>query len=181
MNKTMIKRLPELTVIDIAKVVKWKDVKRALRYYYPEDKSDYTSLFERIRAMKIKEWPKGKREYLVIDIGGWFFMPDAMWRIKNAEKLQDSDTETYPSVWLAKEGDKTHWAMSFMPWQDAASLIISKETLSSFTLPEIVAHFIWEITFYGGEDESLKLGEEINKRAEDAIKQIEAGKKQPTK
>ncbi len=177
-----MKRTPELTVSDILQVVSWKDVKRALKYHYPTDKSDYTSAFEGLKKLKIKPWPKGKREYLDISLGGFFFAPEGLKRIANRKKLEEFDTEQYysPSIKRENDKDKQNWSTSFVPWTKIMGMILTKETTEHHTLPEIVAHVIWDITFYGNEAQMKKTGKEMFKRAAKAIKEIKATKKNRT-
>lgn len=135
----------EINIIDIAKLNEWKDVKRAIRYYYPEDKNNYEGLFNDIQSWKRKKMQKGE----VIEIR-------ASGRLGNDWRGED---EFYTI-------STNRYSMSFRDWRELASIPISENTFQTLTTCDILAHFIWEITYYGTEEEAKKTGNMVFKLVE---------------
>jgi hypothetical protein len=132
-------------IIDIAKLNKWGEVKRAIRYFYPEDKNNYKDLF-----LKIKEWKpvelKNPDEVLTLYVSG----RDTNWTSK--DEFYGISTNQY--------------SLSFRDWIEVASIPIEDKTLENHLTRDILAHFIWEITYYGDEKEMKKTAKRINSKIE---------------
>ena len=143
-----------LTVKDIARQCLWKDVKKALQYHYaktsPETYIRYQEIFEEIKEMT----------YPVID-------PKERIECKCPSNWLDMDIEQYYGIHTNK------YSMMFRPWAELANIKIENKTLDYNLRPEIVAHFLWEITYSGfHEKEIKKVSDKLNKKVED----IETGK-----
>lgn len=161
-----------LTIREIAQYVRWKDVKRALHYYYPADKNDYKELFLSLPNRKEKKIGK---KFLVIEggintSGEWF-------RDYGHEYLKDIKTGgefQFHGLYILKKGDKSKvtYSCSFVPWDEMVNYPIYPETLRNHLLHEIMAHFLWEITFYGNEKQMEKKGKMLLKASEE----IKSGK-----
>lgn len=141
-----------MNIIDIAKVVKWVDVKRALDYFYPEDKNNYESLFKKIQKFR-KQKQKDKDE--VIEI-----------KTHDESFCDTKDFKRYYSV------STNRYSLSFRPWLKVSNIEISEDTINHYTLPEILAHFIWEITFYGDESSMKKRGKALLDSMKEAKKKL---------
>ena len=59
--------------------------------------------------------------------------------------------------------------------------MISQETLKNYLVADILAHFIWEITWYGMEKEMEKEKKEIFKRVDEITKEVKKKKKEEAK
>lgn len=155
----------DITIIDISKVTKWKDVKRAIKYHYPSDKNNYEGLFKHLAKMKKVRTPKG--ETIVVS-GGYNTKADWFQERKKQifAELQNGYDQQYYSIFIRKENSDSNWSMSFVKWNTLASIPIDFETLKHFTFYDIIAHFIWEITFYGTEKDSQKMAKELKRRVE---------------
>lgn len=147
----------QLTVLDILYFVEWKDVKRAIKYYYPDDKNDYQPVFESLKTRKTKKITDFK---LVIETFGMFYYD-----------LCDVNDCGY-GISFRKKGEKYRTSVSFAPWGDVINTPIDSETLEHHTPVDIVAHVLWEITFYGNEKDMEKARKEIFSSAKKAIKDI---------
>lgn len=149
--KKYIKEEP--TILELLPYVEWKKVKLALQYYYPDLKvgSNYKSIFEGLKTFK-KRKHKDTDEKLEIDA------------VNDAIYYEDKDMW---GEWYSIATNK--FGLSFRKWQELANIPLSKETIKHYTFTNIFAHFIWEITWYGNEEESLKKGKELKKR----VKEIE--------
>ena len=131
------------TIRDIIQDTTWKQVKRAIEYHYPKDTNDYKKLYKQIKKYpKIKH--KDKDEYIIVQVNQFFDVKDR---------------------WIGMHTNK--YSMSFRPWIELANIPIGKETLDHILIEEIVAHFIWEITFYGSEQESMAVLERMHKQIDD--------------
>lgn len=152
------------------KYVKWEDVKRAIKYHYPTDKNNYEDLFYSLA--KKKALPVSKNDFLVVEGG---IKTDTEWFKKYGKKflkdLSIGDEEQYYAINIDKRGDDMSWSCSFVPWGQMINIPIHPKTLEYFTMVDIVAHFIWEITFYGDEKEMSKHAKELLK----TCKEIKAG------
>ena len=152
-------------MLDLVITVNWKGVKRALKYFFPTDKNDYEILFHQLKRMKLVR-PSHKGEEIEIRTG------------KNTEEnLKDKSLKELYEDWKWHSIATNRYSMSFRKWQELISLPISQETLDHYLYDEIVAMFLWEITFYGSEKQSLKQGKEMMKR----VKQIKSNPKKYTK
>lgn len=149
------KDLESITPIDIAEHVKWTEVKNSLLYYYPNFKwgKFYESVFNHLKKYKkAKGFEGGKLEVLV---GGFL----------NFEMYLEEDSIhwRFYSIHIKKDklGDFPSYSMSFVPWIKLANTPFEKETLRRYTYEECMAHFIYEITWYGPEKKMMKEGKEI--------------------
>jgi len=117
-------------VIDILKNTKWKDVKRSLLYYYPDQIKNitaYEKAYNKIKKFKEIE-VKDKKEYIII-------------------RLVEDEYEEWYDICTNK------YAFSFRPWIDLVNLKIKKCNLRE---DDIIAHFIWEITYYGFTEKKIE-------------------------
>ena len=145
-----------LTIRDIIKFVTWKDIKRAVKYYYPDDKNDYEPVFEYLKTVRKRKQQDPKEQ---IEISS-----------HNYDCFRWADD---PTMWSQCYHIATNrYSMSFRKWSKLCNIKISKNTLESYTLTDILAHFIWEITFYGDEKEMEKTGKELFKTAAEAKKEL---------
>lgn len=142
----------EPTILQIIHFVEWKEIKRAIKYHYPNDKNDYEKLFKYLKTFR-KRKLKDINEKIEIPAlnTAMYYKNKNLW-----EEYYDITTNKY--------------SLSFRKWRELANIPISKKTIKYHTLSEIIAHFIWEITFYGNEKKSMKTSEEIGKGVEEVKK-----------
>jgi hypothetical protein len=160
------------TLRELANLVVWKDVKRAVRYFYPSDHSNYEKLFYRIQ-----KWPKAKvpaGEFLMIQ--GGLMDPNSEWFKKYGEKyiadIKAGDDNAYYSVNMKKVDEEIVYGVSFTKWKTLVNWPIWPDTLTHYNPQEIVAHVLWEMTFYGGEAETQAQAKNLQRM----VKEIESGK-----
>ncbi len=154
-----MKKIKQLTIKDLVKIVKWKEVKKALKYHYPDDKNDYEELFESIKKRRKVNVKDG--EYIKIST-------EFKHEFLESDYLDIEDYNYYNVSLKIKDED---YSVSFIPWSKMISYPIDRDTLYYNTLAEIVAHFIWEITFYGNEKEMKKKANYL----ENTVKKIKDG------
>jgi hypothetical protein len=165
-----------LTIRDLIPCINWIEVKRALRYHYATDHNNYEKLFYRLGKMpKIKVRPNEKLKiYGGRDLNTPFYTehPERVQKFLNDVKEMMDDTGY--GICMIKQNDieKIHWSISFIPWKKLVNMPISHDTISHYSFEDIIAHFIWEITFYGNEKQAEKHKNIILGRMKDVKKQI---------
>lgn len=142
------------SVKDIARLCKWSDVKKALVYHYkkttPETYARYEEIFEEIKeAWWVKELDRKERvicwcpaDYLDQDLPQWY------------------------SIYT------NQYSLSFRPWAEVANIPIENKTLDYLKREDLVAHFLYEITFYGYHESD---GKKISGKLQKACDEIKAG------
>ncbi len=165
-------------IIHMAQLIPFKDVAKALKYHYPNPRICARTMqrYEEIMSemSKYKENPEKDREWsLVITLS----RPFGYYKNKKWEFL-DRPGEEYYNVSAAKKGEKMLYAIEFTRWEEAANWKISEQTLKAYKPAEILAHFLWEMTFCGFEQGPIqKECKSIVKTANKAIKKIKKNKK----
>lgn len=156
------------TVKALIQHVDFKDVYRSLRYHYAdvpaESKDDYKHVYQAIKESPELDMPGME---LVITTGGRFIGED------NSVGCQsEEDLEGWYDVSSTNDSDPgVSYAVDFMPWDQVANMIVSKDTLEHYPVTDIIAHILWEVTFYGfTQEEVTDHGDEVFSRVEDAIK-----------
>ena len=152
--------MKQLRIYDILKFVTWKEVWRSMQYMHNlsnKDKDWAKKAFLKINCLK----PAKGRKDEYIQIHTHKDNRDSEWAKdieKNGEQYYDISTNLY--------------ALSFRRWDKLINLKISKMTDKYFTDVEIIALFLWEITWYGDEKESLKKAKELFKNTKDVTGSI---------
>lgn len=131
--------IKKITIITLAKSSDWIRVKKALRYHYPKQKGNYEPVYNKLLKLR-EEKQKCPGEELEIAC--------------NKDIFGDLDDSFY-SV------HTNRYSLSFRKWREVSSIPISEDTLNHYKIEEILAHFIWEITFYGDEEQMIKKGKEL--------------------
>jgi len=140
----------KITILDIIQQLKWNDVKRAIKYFYPDDKNNYETLFYDLQKYK-KQPAKHNDEFITIDCN----------KINDYTKTEKMsiremiDFEDFYSLSTNK------YSCSFRPWLELINLPVAEETINHYRFADILAMFIWEITFYGNEKEMKKTGDKM--------------------
>lgn len=70
-------------------------------------------------------------------------------------KKEDIDGEKFTDVALYCEEDEQVYAIDLTPWEDLIDAEIKNDT--KFGRDRVLAHILWEITFYGFRSERVKL------------------------
>jgi hypothetical protein len=150
-----------MTIIELINKVKFQDVIKALKYHYPNPKigkigvQKYNEVFETIKKYKSN--------------------PDKNWILRVYFYRDDYDGEEGYSV-DAFETDKKEqkYAIEFSPWKKTSNYILDGSTLKFFSSAEIVAHYLWEITYISFDEN--KIQKELSKLVE-TVKDIKGSKK----
>ena len=148
---------PKLTIRDIVKVVEWKDVKRSFKYYFPRCRGNYELMFDDLCKCR-KRKPKYEDEYIEIDVGNY------------SDVLTDNVEECYYGIGTNK------YSFSFRNWRELANIPIDIKTIRHYRYQEIIAIFIWEITYYGNEEQTKKIFADIQNSAAEIKKEQDNNK-----
>ena len=143
----------ELTIKDLLEWVTIKEVKRAYDYHYADYANNCAITIRQLKAMSRRKH-ENKGEKLELTNGYW---PDMFSRT-----MKEVVEDRYYHMATNKFG------LSFRRWAEIASIPISHKTINHYSFEEIVAHFIWEIRFYGSEKQAMKMGKDVFKTATEA-------------
>ncbi len=158
MKNTNIPKI--VTLLDLIKIVEWSDIIRILLAHYPQGNKELEKHAFNIIS-RIKKIPnKFKTEFIHINLI-LPFLPSEKYLTAKEDR-----THNHYSVSTNK------FSLSFRPWIDVANMPIAYKTLTSYSIEDIVAHILWEITFYGDEEKMKQIAEETNKSMEECIKQL---------
>jgi hypothetical protein len=67
----------------------------------------------------------------------------------------DPKDKPFWDVSCIKEGDPDRCGLDLSPWEEWVALRVPQSLLDKMTAPEIVAHCVWEMTFYGFTQEKI--------------------------
>lgn len=134
--------------------VQWQDVAVAIVTEYPwcrRSLEGFRGVFETLLSMESIE-----SEYRI--------------KIENRPEILNSKYK-HPDVVGIKEGVDERWALSFCQWKELLGMVVCQETLDSFSMSEIVANCLFDMTFFGFteeliEQEKQKLERSINESEE---------------
>jgi uncharacterized protein DUF6557 len=65
------------------------------------------------------------------------------------------DDAPYWDVCCCKEGDPERYGFDLSPWAEWLAIRVPQSLLDKMTAAEIVAHCVWEMTFYGFTQEKI--------------------------
>lgn len=170
----MKKRLPWINTTDIspreiASQIEWKDVYSALKYHYPQyNWKNHEKAFYRIKdAPKKRPVPGEKLEVYAFNT---FYIPDKDLDSRYGIHIIEPNNID-PITNRPKE-----WGMSFRNWDRMINTKFVDYCFLRYTLVDLMAHFIYELTWYGNEKSTVAAGKGILSLARRAIKQIEKKK-----
>jgi hypothetical protein len=67
----------------------------------------------------------------------------------------DIDDEPYWDVCCRKEANPERYGLDLSPWEEWLAIRVPQWLLDKMTAAEIVAHCVWEMTFYGFTQEKI--------------------------
>ena len=166
-NLADVNRCPKLTAIEtvrfyeVLRNVAFDHVFERLCYWYPDQKSselDYREVFNKLRYMT-------PHKHNLTDL----FIHVSLCK-------EDDGTE-----WVACDGRDIvrkkgiNYGIEFEPWNNWVSMFITQESLDNFSYEDIVAACLYEMTFFGFEEQQIK------DKANELIKSVEECKAQTNK
>lgn len=138
----MINEVLNPTPRELAQISNWKDVQKSLRFFYGGKWTKAIEVFERIKnAPTVKH--KDPAEFLEVYCGGFITL--------DKEDMEDRSYNIHTNK----------YSLSFRKWDELSNIPFAEETMRKYRTEDLLAHFIWEITWYGVEKDSLKKGKEL--------------------
>jgi len=122
---------------NIARKVSFEDLVKAHKFYYglkPREIPALKQIHEKISAFQDKIPLKNEEIEICL--------------------IRDEDFEIYCV-------DTGEFSLSFRPWREISNLVVSKGTLDHYKIADILCHYIYEITFYGPEENMEKKKKEF--------------------
>ena len=125
------------------------ECRKKLIYYYDKVKTGkFRKLYSNLRNMEIKN---------VID-GEWYLRIAACKVEENGtdyviDVFDENDKDLYFGVSVYQKGDDMLYSIVLSPHEEFLQYLIDERTLKKYTPEAILAHALWELTWYGYEDE----------------------------
>ena len=171
-----MKLIKDKTLRDLALMCKWKDVLRSLRFHYPHMKylDRYEPVFVRCQTAKKRKQSKPNDRLEV-------YAANTVWNYKG-----EDDRDSYYGIHILEEGSFDYeyegmkypkvWSMSFVPWNKLINMLVANSTIEHYRIEDIVAHFIYEITWYGDEKNMKKVGRNLLRRTKKIRESVNSNK-----
>ncbi|MBW2011410.1 MAG: hypothetical protein JRI32_07155 [Deltaproteobacteria bacterium] len=139
---------------DIISKVSWTKVKNSLIQNYPEQEESiagYKTVFDKLTSIKPTSTKMKIFMELCID--------------KDAEQEQYIDVYGKNGT-IRSDGEEEHYALDFSPWSEWLGMEVESSVIEKYTYAEIVSHCLYEMTFYGFDEETKEEQlEEIKRRS----------------
>jgi hypothetical protein len=141
-----VQSIETIRFADILKQVEFENAFNKICEYsesQKENKNGYEKVFYKLLSMKPR-----KHE-----------LSDLFIRVRMVEE----DGKSYPDVSginVANPHDKKTYGIEFLKWNDWVSMFLTQETLDSIDYETIVGACLYEMTFYGFEETTIKETEE---------------------
>ena len=88
----------------------------------------------------------------------------------NIQYVQEEDIKGYEHVNGKYSSNSFDIDLSLTPWSEWLGMKFTTHTLNTYTIPEIICHCIWEMTFYGYNEIDIKCTRTEFKEALDDFK-----------
>jgi hypothetical protein len=157
-------------LIDLYRAVSWKPVEDILRTLDPEDTEGIPELFihREVFQKMCRMDPPLREEWLIFEVREE--QPD-----ENGERKSYVDVCCTDGSFDEDLGGEIRLALDYRPWAECLGMRVPDVLRAHYTDEEIVAHSLWEMTFYGTEEEEIQeqgrvLIERVERRlSEDAV------------
>jgi len=123
---------------EIIKKYEWSEIENILLKLYPDQSKSidgYQQVFNQLKSMK-------KEESLITII-----ISKYLDYIDNSEQIDVSGKE---------EGDFDSLALEYTAWEKWLGMNIDEKTLADFAEVEIISHALYEMTFFGFDNEEIQ-------------------------
>lgn len=132
-----------MTLIDLIKSMNWLSIENALQKLYPDfEKSmlGFKKVFENLKTLE----PTENEMYIIIT---------------EQEELrvdEDEPIEFYTDVYGRKPDDDERYGLSFTKWENWLGMELAPESIEHYSKSEIIAHILYEISFFGFDQETIQ-------------------------
>ena len=120
-----------MTFSELIKALSWPSVEATLMMYFPKYQSSLSGFKRAFNKLQILE-PQQNADTL---------------------KLVRIDAE---NVNVTTVCDDKEYSITIAPWDEILGNKIDAQSLAKFSQPEIAAFVLWELTFYGFDEETIK-------------------------
>lgn len=132
------------TLKDFIMNVSFEDVAQVLQKEYPKDwkgagdGEGFEMVFNKLKEME----PVYREDGMMIEI-------------KHVVQKFEGEVEEFDSVG-GVDNDGKRWGLDFTPWAEWLGMGIYEDTTQKYSPEEIVAHCLWEMTFYGYYEQDIQ-------------------------
>ncbi len=141
-----------MTFAELLKSIDWPDFKASLLWSYPDEKESidrYKIVLARLRGLA----PLASETRIVL-----------------TEVFREGiDDEPHIDVVGREPYSAVDCSISLEPWERWLGMQIDPATLTEFTAPQIAAHCLWDMTFYGFDESQIRETKDELKRRVDEI------------
>ncbi len=136
-----------------------QEILRRLLILYPDEKKSKKGYYSALQVLRLLRPTMSSMNIIVETI------PKDEWG------------DAYISVVGKKNRDLTCWALDYEDWEVWMGYTIHPISMKHFSLLDIMCHCLWELTWQGFDQKSIKKRrDEISERLEDVKKDIQAQK-----
>lgn len=143
-----------MTILDLIKKCPFSDVEKKLKYHYDD--------YDEVKAEKFRKLYMDLSNKTIKNIidGEWYLCITAR-RIQDDEngidpavpEFDENDKELYFDVSAYQKGNDRLYSIVSSLHEDFLQFIIDEDTLKKYTPATLLAHALWELTWFGYEDE----------------------------
>lgn len=143
-----------MTILDLIRKCPFSDVETKLKYHYDD--------YDEVKAEKFRKLYSDLSNKTIKNIidGEWYLcitariMQDDENGIDPAvQEFDENDKELYFDVSAYQKGDDRLYSIVSTLHEDFLQFIIDEDTLKKYTPATLLAHALWELTWFGYEDE----------------------------
>lgn len=143
-----------MTILDLIRKCPFSDVEKKLKYHYDD--------YDEVKAEKFRKLYSDLSNKTIKNIidGEWYLcitariMQDDENGIDPAvQEFDENDKELYFDVSAYQKGDDLLYSIVSTLHEDFLQFIIDEDTLKKYTPATLLAHALWELTWFGYEDE----------------------------
>jgi len=138
-------------LIDLFRAVSWKPVEDVVRKLDPEDTEGVPDLYihRQVFEKMCRIEPPLCKDWLVLEI-------------MEGEPDENGERESWVSVsstdrqFDEEMGRESRFGLDFNPWSECLGMRVTEESRANYSDVEIVAHSLWEMTFYGTNEGTIQ-------------------------
>lgn len=155
--------IKNLSPRELAPYLKWKQIEEALTYHYPGFKwHKYLRILLRIHNAPKKHVKENER----LEVYSFNTFMEKEKELESGYGIHIIETDKM------EFGKPKSWSMSFVNWDTLINTRFTDSNFEHYSAAELMAHFIWELTWYGDEEKSRKTGKRLLKLVKEVKKDI---------